>query len=227
VKVFYVAFCTIFLSAVIACLAIDFSYIVQARSVDGFHVVIDAGHGGFDGGAVSKSGTSEKDINLAIAKNLERELKNRGVWVTMTRKNEHSLANPYARNKKKSDMEERRKIIERAAPDLMISIHLNSFPRIPAVRGLQTFFDRTGEQSKYYAQAIQEKFNSSNLNIHRNAAVGDYFILECTPYPSVLVECGFLSNPTEERLLKTVEYQKLLASMIAEAILDSSAKETD
>jgi N-acetylmuramoyl-L-alanine amidase len=215
----YVALCVALAVAVVASLAFDFSGAqVHARS-EGFHIVIDAGHGGRDGGASSRSGTLERDINLAIAKHLKAEFEHRGAGVTLTRANEHSLASPYAKNQKRSDMDERRKIIEQVKPDLVISIHLNSFPSNPAVRGLQTFFDKTGEKSKEYAQAIQENFNKSSLNINRRATVGDYYILECTAFPSVLVECGFLSNPSEEKLLKTTAYQKMLAQLIASAVI--------
>jgi len=223
-KILYAITCLVLLCAVTASLAVDFSVNAYSRG-ENFHVVIDAGHGGFDGGAVSRGGVCEKDINLAIAKQLEKELKTRGIGVTLTRTNEHSLANPFAKNKKRSDMEARRDIIQKVKPDLMVSIHLNSFPQSPAVRGLQTFHDKSGETSKTYATAIQDAFNQSSLNINRHPAVGDFFILDSTPYPSVLVECGFLSNPTEEKLLQTAEYQKLLAIMIAEAISYTSAKD--
>ena len=215
-SVFYVSF----FCAIVASLTIDFYSLPVYAQIAGFHVVIDAGHGGRDAGASSRNGISERDINLAIAKNLEREFRVRGVGVTMTRANEHSLANPYSRNQKKSDMDARRKIIEKVKPNIVISIHLNSFPTNPAVRGLQTFYDESGDKSKQYAQAIQDSFNRSNFDINRKAAVGDYYILECTSYPSILVECGFLSNPQDERLLKTAEYQRLLAILIAEAIIN-------
>jgi len=215
-----IAFCVVLCLAAVSSLAFDFSAReVHARTSD-FHVVIDAGHGGRDGGAVSRNGTREADINLAIAKLLRQELRSRGIGVTMTRTNSDSLASPFASNKKRSDMEARRKIIETVSPDLVISIHLNSLPSHPGVRGLQTFYDKTSEKSKTYAEAIQEIFNQSNLDINRRATVGDYFILNCTKYPSVLVECGFLSNSAEERLLKSPQYQKMIAQYIAEAIIN-------
>ena len=209
----------VFLAAIVMSLAFDFSgKPVYARTKD-FNVVIDAGHGGHDGGAVSRNGVKESDINLAISKYLADELKSKGIGVVMTRSNKQSLASPFARNQKKSDMEERRKIIEKAAPDLVVSIHLNSFPSYPAVRGLQTFYSKDSEQSKIYAQAIQDRLNKSNLNTYRRASVGNYFILDCTTYPSVLVECGFLSNPSDEKLLINKDYQKILAQLIAEGII--------
>lgn len=221
---FQISICAILTVAVIASLAADFvSRPVYARTAD-FHVVIDAGHGGKDGGASGRSGTTEADINLAIAKFLASELSSRGIGVTMTRETRDSLASPFAKNKKRDDMNKRREIIEKVKPDLIISIHLNSFPSYPGVRGLQTFYAKGAEVSKNYAIAIQEELNESSLNINRHAAVGDYYILDSTPYPAVLVECGFLSNTEEEKLLKTAEYQKLLAYHIAQAVATSDLK---
>jgi len=212
--------CGIAIAVVVTSLVFDFkSAPVYARTAD-FHVVIDAGHGGRDGGAQSKGGIKESDINLAIAKFLSTELKNYGVGVTMTRETRDSLSSPFAKNKKRDDMEKRRQIIEKVKPDLVISIHLNSFPSAPAVRGLQTFFPKSeNPMSKNFAEAIQNELNKTSLNINRRAAIGEYFILECTAYPSVLIECGFLSNPEEARLLTTAEYQKILAHHIANAVV--------
>jgi N-acetylmuramoyl-L-alanine amidase len=190
---------------------------VYARA-QGFHVVIDAGHGGKDKGAQSKNGTFERDINLAIAKFLKIELETRNIGVTMTRENNDWLAPPTARNKKKADMDARRRTIERVKPDLVISIHLNTFPGDTSVRGLQTFYDKSGEKSKTYAEAIQNEFNQSPLATNRHARIGDYYILDSTAFPSVLVECGFLTNPEDEKLLNTREYQRIVAYYIASAV---------
>jgi len=189
---------------------------VYART-SAFHVVIDAGHGGRDLGASSKNGVTERDINLAISMFLKSEFEGMGVGVTLTRETEHSLANPIARNQKKSDMEERRKIIEKVKPDLVISIHLNSLPSSPETRGFQSFFAKNGN-GKLYADAIQETFNNGNFYTNKKSRTGDYFILECTPYPSVLCECGFLSNLNDVKLLQSVEYQKIIAQYIARGV---------
>jgi len=191
---------------------------VHARA-DGFHVVIDAGHGGKDKGAESPNGTFERDINLFIARFLKAEFEVRGVGVTMTRETEDWLASPLATNKKRSDLERRRQIIESVRPDLVISIHLNSFPQDTSVRGLQTFYATNSDASRIFAEAIQNEFNRSPLDINRKARGADYYLLEATSFPSVLVECGFLSNPEEERLLGTTEYQRILAHFIASAVM--------
>lgn len=184
----------------------------------GYTVVIDAGHGGKDRGASSKNGTYESDINLAIAGFLKKEFESRGVTVVMTREDELWLASSFAPNKKRDDMNNRRKIIENAKPDLVISVHLNNFPSDTSVRGLQCFYDASGEVSQKYAVAVQTEFNKSGLDINRKAKAGDYYILDCTAYPSILIECGFLSNAQEEKLLKTKEYQQILAFYIASAV---------
>ena len=209
--------CVVFALVLSAVLVDAHVFSVHAHTTD-FHVVIDAGHGGRDGGAISPNGTKESEINLAIAKFLRKEFEARGFRVTMTRENHDSLASPFAGNRKKDDMNKRRQIIEKAKPDLVISIHLNNFVSNKSVRGLQTFFAKNSEPSKSFAEAIQNEINGRGLNTNRKAAVGDYYILKCTESPSVLVECGFLSNLEEEKLLKTAEYQKILAYYIASAV---------
>jgi len=199
---------------VVFILCVTFPKEVSTNAV--FTVVVDAGHGGMDRGA-SRNGTHESDVNLAIALFLKSELQLRGAAVVMTRENKDWLASDFAPNKKKDDMNNRRMIIERTKPDLVISIHLNTFPS-ESVRGLQCFYDGSGETSKDYADAIQTEFNKSMPDINRIAKSGDYYILNCTTFPSVLVECGFLSNPQEEKLLGTAEYQKILAYYIASAV---------
>jgi len=199
---------------------------VYGRAEGGFHVVVDAGHGGKDRGASGKNGTYESDINLAIARFLKTEFETKGIGVTMTRETQDWLAAPGARNKKKSDMDARRRIIERVKPDLVISIHLNTYPADSSVRGLQTFYDKSGEVSKIYAEAIQNEFNRSPLATNRLARIGDYYILDSTAFPAVLVECGFLSNPDDEQLLGTTEYQRILAHYIASAVAATQLKQS-
>lgn len=207
-------------------LAIDAPHALRVYGREaGFHVVIDAGHGGKDKGASSPNGTYESDINLSIARFLKAEFEVRGVGVTMTRENQDWLASPLAGNKKRSDMDKRRQIIERVRPDLVISIHLNSFPSDTSVQGLQTFYDASGSVSKTYAEAIQNEFNRSPLDINRKARPGDYYLLEATKFPSVLVECGFLSNHDDERLLNTTQYQRIIAYYIASAVTTTQTKQ--
>lgn len=179
-------------------------------------VVVDPGHGGRDNG-VSYGELSEADLTLKIANTLKDELETRGIVVALTREDELGLYDNNVRNKKRSDMKRRHDIIERAQPDLVISIHVNSFPRDKSVRGIQTFYH--GESGKIFAEKIQGHLNSTNLTDKKRTAMkGDFFILE-TAYPSVLIECGFISNPGDYESLSSMEYLKTLSSNIADAII--------
>ena len=172
-------------------------------------VVIDAGHGGIDGGVTGvNSGIAESQINLAIAKSLKNYLDRNGYKVVLTRENNDGLYEKGASNKKRSDMEKRRKIIENAQPDMVVSIHQNYYP-LASVSGAQVFYGAS-ETSGEYARVFQAQLNA-NLNGNRVAKEGDYYILNCTAYPSLIVECGFLSSPIEEQLLVKATYQKKIA----------------
>lgn len=176
-------------------------------------IVVDAGHGGIDGGSVGFSGTTERVINLDYAKTLKKYLENYGFKVVMTRENLDGLYPSYSTNKKKDDMIERKKIIENANADLVISIHMNSFP-LQSCRGAQVFYNPESEISKSLATSIQNVFVSSLPNARQNIDVGDYYMLNCSNVPSVIVECGFISNIEEEKLLLNEEYREKLCYSI-------------
>ena len=125
----------------------------------GLYVVLDAGHGGFDNGA-AVDGVSEAGLNLQIVEVLARELQNLGCKVDLTRVDDESLNSPYAKNKKVDDMAKRREKIRRLNPDLVISIHLNTYP-LTSVQGLQCFYANETAGSKDYAMAVQNQFNQS------------------------------------------------------------------
>lgn len=179
-------------------------------------VVIDAGHGGEDGGVVGvRSGIKESDINLAVSKKLKSFLEAGGYKVIMTRSNDSGLYGPASSNKKLADMKKRKEIILDAQPDLMVSIHQNYFPS-SYVSGAQVFYAPDG---KYVEIAgIMQKILNRELDCNRNEAKGDYYIIQCSQYPSMLIECGFLSNPEEEKLLVNAEYQNKLAYTIYSGI---------
>lgn len=175
-------------------------------------VVIDAGHGGIDGGAVGYSGkTCESDITLSIALCLEKYFQAAEIGVVMTRRDKNGLYGNKGEGFKKRDMFKRKEIILASGADLVISIHLNKFPSTSR-KGAQAFFREESELGKLAAFKIQEQLNK-NINLHRayEALRGDYYLLSCSEIPSVIVECGFLSNPEEEMLLTTPEYQDKLA----------------
>ena len=173
-------------------------------------VVIDAGHGGIDGGVEgSTSGVKESEINLAISKSLKHFFERNGYEVVMTRENENGLYDKNASSKKLSDMQKRRDIIEKAAPVLVISVHQNYYP-LSSVKGAQVFYNGESEIGKAVAEKMQGSLNGA-LSCERVAKSGDYYILNCTKYPSVIAECGFLSNADEESLLVKAEYQEKIA----------------
>jgi len=180
-------------------------------------VVVDAGHGGIDGGVVGgSSGVKESEINLAIAKSLKHFLERNGYDVVMTRENSDGLYGLTSKNKKLRDMEARRDIIKEAKPDLVISVHQNYYP-LSSVRGAQVFYSADSEISKQIADSMQGTLNTA-LGNERVAKTGDYYIVNCTDFPSVIVECGFLSNPEEEKLLVTAAYQEKVAYSVFSAV---------
>ncbi len=189
-----------------------------------FHVVLDAGHGGFDNGACV-DGVSEANINLQIVKVLEQELLNQGCAVSLTRVDGESLNSPYATNKKVDDMAKRREKIRNLQPDLVISIHQNAF-HLTSVNGLQCFYANETPGSKTYATAIQEQFNQSGLPIYKKIKPTDFNLVEHSPCPAILIECGFLTNPRERKLLQTATYQQILAYNIATAVMTELQQQT-
>ena len=178
-------------------------------------IVVDVGHGGEDGGVVGASGVKESDINLAIAVKLKKCLIDGGYNVVMTRESDVGLYGAATKNKKLADMKKRKSIICEAKPALMVSIHQNYSPS-KYVSGAQVFYAPDGK-SKVEATETQGVLNRM-LNCNRNAMPGDYYVLQCSPYPSLLIECGFVSNPEEERKLISAGYQETVAYAIYTAI---------
>jgi len=190
----------------------------NAQPIDnGKVIVIDPGHGGRDGGVSGASGVSEADINLAVALAAERFLLDKGYTVILTRRNRDGLYAPTDQNRKMADMNRRRQIIEDARPNLVVSIHQNAFPANTSVSGPRVFHARGSEDGQAVASHVQSSMNNA-LNSNAPAAAGDYFILEATSFTSILIECGFLTNPEEARLLATSEYQQRLGYIIFFAI---------
>ncbi len=190
---------------------------VKTSANNGITIVIDAGHGGIDGGVVGKtSGKKESDLNLSIAQSLRHFLIKGGYNVVLTRKDSGGLYDSSASNLKLSDMKKRKETINAAKPDLVVSIHQNSYP-LSTAKGAQVFYDASSEKSAAAAKTIQNILNDS-LSGNRISKTAEYYILQCSPYPSVLVECGFLSNPVEENLLLTPEYREKVAYALYTAI---------
>ena len=115
------------------------------------------------------------------------------------------LYSPLASNKKRSEMEKRIEIIEKTNPDMVISIHMNSFTS-EEVRGSQVFYSEGKESGKALAESVQTSLHKNVEYAKKTAKIGDYYILNCSPSPSILIECGFVSNPEEEKLLLDNDY---------------------
>lgn len=181
-------------------------------------VVIDAGHGGFDPGKVGTSGTLEKDINLAIAHKIKERLEDSGYKVYMTRDSDTSLDDGTSGKRKTADLKKRVEIIEQAEPALAVSIHQNSYSA--GTKGAQVFYYSASEESGRLASVMQntirEMIGDGNRRVEK--ANDSYYMLKQTTCPFVIVECGFLSNPQEEQLLKDTEYQQKMAAAICEGI---------
>ncbi len=188
--------------------------LVSAKPSQTFCVVLDAGHGGIDGGSQGKvTGVFERDINLSISKKVESLLKTLNIEVVQTRTTEDGLYGAFASGFKMRDMKARKAIIEEANPDLVVSIHLNSFTSSTS-KGAQVYYKPNSEISKELAEKMQNLFAKNLENSRTECFEGDFYILTCTKKPGILVECGFLSNPEEEQLLITDDYQQKVAYQI-------------
>lgn len=213
--------------AVVLCLAVlsaavakGYEYIrvsgtVQERQV----IILDAGHGGFDGGAVAPDGTVEKDINLKIALTLKEFLKQGGFQVIMTRESDVStddVETDKIATRKKSDLKNRLGLMKDNPRAVFVSIHLNKFTT-SAANGSQVFYSAGHKESKVLGDCIQKSIvkhlQPENTRVNKQATSSTYLLYNAT-VPAVLVECGFLSNSAELKRLKDEEYQKKMAFSI-------------
>lgn len=185
-----------------------------------YTVVIDSGHGGVDPGKIGVDGVYEKDINLAIAKQLQKVLERNDCQVIMTRETDRGLYNESDTNKKRADMAERIRIMNGCEADVIVSIHQNSYTDATS-RGAQVFYQATSESGKELAAKIQETLikDVSPDNRRQIKANNDYYLLKNTTSTMVIVECGFLSNPQEAKQLQDADYQKKVAQAIGMGVL--------
>jgi len=186
-------------------------------------IVVDAGHGGIDSGVTGvKTGVAEKDINLKIAFYLGEILASRGFSVVYTRRNDamHTF-DGVENNKKRADMFKRGEIINNAKPVAVVSVHQN-FYSSPARRGAQVFYDKKSEEGRSFALEMQnllnEQINLPDGKREYAPLCAKKYLLECSPYPTIIVECGFLSNFADEKNLTSQEFQYRVACVIADGI---------
>ena len=188
--------------------------------LSGMTILVDAGHGGYDGGACGASGTWEKEINLQVAQHTRAQLTALGATVVMTRTDDSDLCSaerPADKTKKRQDMEARIALAREHQIDMVLSIHMNYY-RDRRQSGPQVFYRKGSDSSRLLAGCMQEQLIESLAPPkQRSAMAGDYFILQLD-VPSVLIECGFLSNAAEEALLLSSAYQHQLAGAIAKGV---------
>ena len=189
-------------------------------------VIIDPGHGGADGGAVSEKGDKEKDFCLEYSLTLGAYLQSMGYEVLYTRDSDVMLESTGASTKKGADLKARVKLAKENPDAVFVSIHMNKFPQTK-YSGLQVFYSKNDYRSELVATLIQNRIckdlqpqNTRSVK----AAGGDIFVLDRILSPAILIECGFLSNENELLLLKSEEYQKQMCFVIAHA-LDASSRD--
>lgn len=182
----------------------------------GVRVVLDAGHGGWDPGKTGTGGENEKILNLAVTEKLTEYLEQGGAEVILTRNQDTALG-----GSKRADMAERQRIANETGADILVSIHQNAFPSAKA-KGAQVFYHKSSERGKILAECVQESLKSRVDGSNRRMAKEnkEYYILRTTQIPAVIVECGFLSNAEEEKLLNDTAYQERLAWAVYCGILD-------
>ncbi|MFT8872692.1 MAG: N-acetylmuramoyl-L-alanine amidase CwlD [Sporolactobacillus sp.] len=182
-------------------------------------IVVDAGHGGIDGGAVGGS-TVEKEITLIIARDVRNYLQETGAIVVMTRDSDDDLSDDrFTGRHKTQDLLRRASLTKKSKPDAFISIHLNAIPDAHS-RGAQTFYYPKSEKNSRLASLIQDSLRQSLENTNRLAkAIHHVYLLKKATPPAALVEIGFLSNPTERALLVRSDYQKAAAAAVCHGIM--------
>jgi N-acetylmuramoyl-L-alanine amidase len=188
--------------------------------LSGMVIALDPGHGGPDGGAVSRDGLVEKDVNLEISRYLRDYLQEAGALVVMTREDDRDLAGEEGPGRRKTrDLHRRVEMIRERQADLVVSIHMNS---ITSSRwsGAQTFYYPENHEAKNLASLIQDELKKNLENTKREInTVQTVYLLKELTMPTVLVEVGFLSNPGEARLLADPHYQKKVAACIYRGML--------
>lgn len=188
---------------------------VTSLNLLGKTIVLDAGHGSVDAGAISPQ-IIEKELNLILTKKLEKELTSRGATVYLTREDDTDLSTTTV-NRKRSDLYNRAQYINKISPDMYISIHLNSTSNT-TWRGLQIFYTNKNKENKLIAETITNHLKENLENVREIKQDNTYYMYKHIKSPGVLVEAGFISNPNDNYLLRDENYQNKLITQIAIAI---------
>ncbi len=192
---------------------------VKANNLEllGKIIYIDPGHGGRDPGAIYKN-IKEAPINLEISKIIEKKLISKGAIVYLTRYEDCDLSVPFASNHKKSDLNQRIKLINESKADLYISIHLNAEEK-ETWHGAQVFYNKINEKNEKIAKIFQKEFEKDLNSKRKIKEIKDLYLYKKVKVPGVLLEVGFLSNNNERYLLQNNEYQDKLSSTIVKGIV--------
>ena len=180
-------------------------------------IYIDPGHGGPDPGSVYKN-IYEKDINLEICKKLQTVLEDEGAIVYLTRYGDYDLSKSYTGSRKKSDLNNRAKIINASGADIYISIHLNSISS-STWSGAQVFYDDVNKNNYEFAQLIQEQLKKDLKTNREVKEISTMLMNRKTTIPGILIEAGFLSNPNDRYLLQKSDYQYKIVESIKNGII--------
>ena len=189
-------------------------------------VVIDPGHGGEDGGAVSPGGVPESQINLAVSLRVHDLLRFAGRRTRLTRSEDITICDEgldTMRQRKSSDLKNRVRIVEETENAILLSIHQNSLPSSPITHGAQVFWNRQ-EGAESLAEQVQDALNAginSGNEKHPRQIPDSIYLMKNITVPGVLVECGFLSNGPETERLQDPDYQLRLAAAIAAGFLSA------
>lgn len=179
-------------------------------------IYLDAGHGGKDCGAISNN-IYEKDINLVLVKKLEKELVSKGAIVYLTRDGDYDLANKNVNHRKRSDLTNRAYLINKSDCDIYLSIHLNSTTN-SNWRGIQVYYDSRNKENLNLAKSINEEFVNFSKITRKIKKENNYYMYKQIKKTGILIEAGFISNPSDNYLLRDNDYQDKLVKVIANGV---------
>lgn len=181
-------------------------------------IYLDAGHGGKDCGAISGN-IEEKNLNLELVKKLAIKLGEKGAIVLLTRTEDKDLANPNVLNRKRSDLTNRAMLINKSKANLYISIHMNATTN-SSWRGLQIFYNSNNVNNQVLANTINDTIKKKMSTVREVKKENDYYMYKQIKKTGILIEAGFITNPSDLYLLKQEEYQNKLASLITEGVIE-------
>ena len=197
------------------CFLLSLTCVRASLPLTGKTIILDIGHGGDDPGT-SYQNILEKDLNLAIGLELEKELSRNGASVILTREGDYDLSSPNAHRRKKSDFDNRIDLINKSKADVYLSIHIN-YLEDTSYYGGQSFY--YGEDNKKLAEFLQSEFNT--ISYPRSIKpMPNIYMYRRLKIPGVLVECGFISNKKEREKLITPAYQKEIAKVLTQGLVN-------